>query len=152
MFLGKTFDPIYSGHKKDAKTILNYLSISSRLYYLSILVASFFVNYVMYRTLFSKNGDTIAMILLLVSSALLMYVFSVYRELVKVSKVSMLWKVLFAIWLVLFLLINIVQLFAIPLSLPAFVMVVTTVFSMVGEFLLNRLKVTEEFNTLKNIN
>ena len=109
----KSFDPIWSGHKKDFKTVSKYLIWSGRINYLvffvcSTLLLKYFVGFKV------NDSQTIwIMILSFLPAITFFYYFSVnrvYWSLLPMNKKTVKIKIILSVWLILYCLFTIFNL------------------------------------------
>src|SRR3989339_335246 len=112
--LYRGFDPIWHRHKRDIPTILTYLRLTSEIYYLVVFGLSLVVNFI----LKNNTGEVDILVWMLfisstISAMLLFYLVLVYKELwylMPNMRFDMkLWRCLFGVWMITFLLINMFQ-------------------------------------------
>ncbi|MFA7244659.1 MAG: hypothetical protein WC070_00585 [Candidatus Magasanikbacteria bacterium] len=132
------FDPIWEGHQKDTNTINKYLLITSRLYTIAIVVTSFFVRIFLTNFKSSEIMSGILLVSFMITSALLVYNFSLYRELASVLVIEKLRKIMFFIWLIIFFLFNIFQIITLFVNYGWWMVVLNIIWGIVGDLLINK--------------
>jgi len=151
------FDPLWEGHKKDLPTLLKYLKITSKVYYLVIVATSIYVHFVLTQSKINEVQTVILMIAFFVPLVILFYLFSIYRSLrfiaPNTSVALRVWKGLFGFWMILFLLLNIFQIvtsgvggneylfsiFQISISYSLFVLVINIGLGIIGELMMTKM-------------
>ncbi|OGH93935.1 MAG: hypothetical protein A2538_03660 [Candidatus Magasanikbacteria bacterium RIFOXYD2_FULL_41_14] len=156
--LYRGFDPIWSGHKKDLPTLMKYLNISSRVYYLSIFIASLLIAHINF-SLFGNSviETSVGFLVFFVPPLLLFYFLQVYRQFWYICPVfnvkDKIVKIVFGFWIMIFLLVDIFQLIVgIPIgqeeinlfgwlvTFSNLFVIANMVLALIGEFLLGIIK------------
>jgi hypothetical protein len=152
------FDPLWEGHKKDLPTLLKYLNITGKIFYLAIVANSFYVHFVLSQSKINGVQLVFLMAAFFIPIAIVFYLFSVYRVLWRIAPntgIGMkIWKWLFGFWMIIFLLVNLFQIVTsgvggneylftwsgTPISYSLFTLVVNIGLAIVGELMM--LKIT----------
>ncbi|KKS51946.1 MAG: hypothetical protein UV18_C0015G0014 [Candidatus Magasanikbacteria bacterium GW2011_GWC2_42_27] len=132
------FNPLTKGVKKDVETVGRYLFTASRLYSVAIVGTSLYTKYFLSHFALSDTLTVGLITVFMITSALLVYVFSLYREMLHVGSVAMMWKVFFSLWLIIFFLFNIVQIITLFVDYGWWMLVANVVWGMVGEVLVRK--------------
>jgi len=133
-----TFNPMPKGVTKDAESVGRYLAVASRLYSVAIVGTSLYVKFVLAHFVLTDATTVGLLIAFFTTALLLVYVFSLYREMLHVGRVAMVWKVLFSLWLIIFFLFNIFQIITLVANFGWWMLVANVVWGLIGEVLVKQ--------------